>query len=245
MCFSVNVNLIKEELEKRYGATLIDPDKYRPSYYYHAFSLPEMPAVCSGMPDRIRLLKWGLIPSWIKTSDDANAIRYKTFNARSESLNKKPSFSYSFRSKRCLIPVKGFFEWQHVGNKKIPWYIYHSENEILTFAGLFDEWIADTTGELISTFSIITTDANDLLAEIHNSKKRMPVILERSGETQWIDLSTSPADALSLLKPCPSEILKAHTIGPLVNDRTSNRNTPDVIAPFRREDDKLFFQNLG
>ena len=67
MCFSVNVNLVKEELENRYGATLIDPDKYRPSYYYHAFSLPEIPVVCSGnAADKIKLLKWGLIPSWTK-----------------------------------------------------------------------------------------------------------------------------------------------------------------------------------
>ena len=66
MCFSVNVNLIKEEIENRYGATLIDHEKYRPSYYYHAYSLPEIPAICSGSPDKIRLLKWGLIPSWAK-----------------------------------------------------------------------------------------------------------------------------------------------------------------------------------
>ena len=182
MCFSVNVNLIKEELENRFGATLIDPDKYRPSYYYHAFSLPEMPAVCSGMTDRIRLLKWGLIPSWIKDSDNANAIRYKTFNARSESIDEKPSFSSSFRSKRCLIPVKGFFEWQHVGNEKVPWYIYHFENEILTFAGLYDEWTENNTGEVFNTFSIVTTDANDLMAGIHNSAGRMPVILDKSSE---------------------------------------------------------------
>ena len=119
MCFSVNVNLIKEELENRYDATLIDHDRYRPSYYYHAFSLPEIPAVCSGMSDRIRLLKWGLIPSWTRSIDDANSIRYKTFNARSESIATKPSFSSSFRSKRCIIPVKGFFEWQHIGKEKI------------------------------------------------------------------------------------------------------------------------------
>ena len=75
MCFSVNVNLIKEELENRYGATLIDPDKYRPSYYYHAFGLPELPAICSGSPSKIQLLKWGLIPSWIKNIDDATLIR--------------------------------------------------------------------------------------------------------------------------------------------------------------------------
>lgn len=241
MCFSVNVNLIKEELESRYGATLIDPDKYRPSYYYHAFGLPEIPAICSGTPDKIQLLKWGLIPSWTRSIDDANVVRYKTFNARSESVDKKPSFSSSFRSKRCLIPVRGFFEWQHVGNEKIPWYIYHSENEILSLAGLYDEWIEDNNGEVFNTFSIITTDANDLLAEIHNSARRMPVILERSAETGWIDLSTSPADALSLLKPCSDEILKAHTISPLVNDRIANRNTPEVIRKFSYNTGNLLF----
>jgi putative SOS response-associated peptidase YedK len=241
MCFSVNVNLVKEELENRYGATLIDPDKYRPSYYYHAFGLPEMPAICSGMPDRIRLLNWGLIPSWIKSDADADAVRYKTFNARSESVNTKTSFSFSFKSKRCLIPVKGFFEWQHVGNDKIPWYVYHAENEILTLAGLYDEWVSGSTGELISTFSIITTDANELLAEIHNSARRMPVILDKSDESKWTDLSTSQAVALSMLKSYPSGNLKAHTIGPLINDRKSNRNTPEVIQPYKWNAGNLLF----
>jgi putative SOS response-associated peptidase YedK len=241
MCFSVNVNLVKEELENRYGATLIDPDKYRPSYYYHAFSLPEMPAVCSGMSDKIQLLKWGLIPSWVKTIDDANKIRYKTFNARSESIDNKISFSSSFRSKRCIIPVKGFYEWQHIGKEKIPWYIYHSENEVLSLAGLFDEWTESRTGEVFSTFSIITTEANDMMAEIHNSAKRMPAILDKAAETGWLNLSTSPEDALGLLKPCPPEILKAHTISALVNDKTSSRNTPEVILPYKYDSGNLLF----
>ena len=88
--------------------------------------------------------------------------RYKTFNARAESISSKPSFSGSFKSKRCLIPVKGFFEWQHAGNEKIPWYIYHADEEIFSFAGLFDQWVETSTGETFNTFSIITTDANDL-----------------------------------------------------------------------------------
>ena len=182
MCFTVNVNLIKEELENRYGATLIDPDKYRPSYYYHAFGLPEIPAICSPEPDKLKLLRWGLIPSWTRSIDDANVIRYKTFNARAESIDTKPSFSSSVRSKRCIIPVKGFFEWQHAGKNKIPWYIYHHENEILSIAGIFDEWIETSTGEIFSTFSIVTTDANEMMAEIHNSARRMPVILDKASE---------------------------------------------------------------
>ncbi len=241
MCFSVNVNLVKEELENRYGATLIDPDKYRPSYYYHSFGLPELPAVCSGSPDRIRLLKWGLIPSWTKNTEDANVIRFKTFNARSETIDKKPSFSLSFKYKRCIIPVKGFFEWQHAGKEKIPWYIYHSENEILSIAGLFDEWTGSNTGEILSTFTILTTDANDMMAEIHNSTKRMPVILDKASERKWIDLSGSPADASGLLKPFPDGILKAHTISPLVNDRNADRNTPELIRPYNYKSENLLF----
>jgi putative SOS response-associated peptidase YedK len=241
MCFTVNVNLIKEELENRYGATLIDPDKYRPSYYYHAFGLPSLPAVCSAEPSEIKLLKWGLIPSWTRSIDQANIIRYKTFNARSESIDTKPSFSSAFAVKRCIIPVKGFFEWQHVGNERIPWYIYQSENEVLSIAGIYDEWIENNTGEVFSTFSIITTEANDLMARIHNSGKRMPAILNNSSETRWLDLSVSKADALSLLTPCPSDTLKAHTISPLINSRSSDRNTPELIQPYNYSTGNLLF----
>lgn len=235
MCFSVNVNLVKDELESRYGATFPDRDRYQPSYYYHAFGLPELPAICSGTSDRIQLLKWGLIPSWTRNTEDANTIRYKTFNARAETINSKPSFSKPFKSQRCLVPVKGFFEWQHVGDKKIPWYIYHGGEEVFSIAGVFDRWVETGTGEIFNTFSIITTEANDLMAVIHNSKKRMPAILDRSDEWKWISLTTSPEDTLNLLKPCPSEMLKAYTISNLVNNKSANRNTPDVILPYSWE----------
>ena len=241
MCFSVNVNLVKDELENRYGATFPDRDRYQPSYYYHAFGLPELPAICSGSPDRIQLLKWGLIPSWTRSAGDADVIRYKTFNARAESIRSKPSFSKPFKSKRCIIPVKGFFEWQHVGNEKIPWYIYHAREEIFSIAGLFDQWVETSTGESFNTFSLITTDANDLLAVIHNSKKRMPAILDRNDETRWINMMITPDDAIAMLKPCPSEILKAHTIGNLVNNKSANRNTPEVIRQVTRENNSFLF----
>jgi putative SOS response-associated peptidase YedK len=233
MCFSVNVNLVKEELENGYGTTFLDPEKYNPSYYYHAFGFPEMPAICSGKTGNIQLLRWGLIPSWVKSEKDASEIRLKTFNARAESIDSKPSFSRSFSSKRCIIPVKGFFEWQHVGAKKIPWYIYHTDDEIISFAGLWDDWVQTTTGEIVSTFSIVTTDANEMMSEIHNSAKRMPVILDKISEKQWLDLEISKKEALEVLKPCPDEILRAHTIGDLVNKRSSDRNTPEVIKPFK------------
>jgi putative SOS response-associated peptidase YedK len=241
MCFTVNVNLIKEELENRYGATFLDPDKYHPSYYYHAFALPEIPAICSGKPGKIHLLKWGLIPPWIRDSAGADEIRYKTFNARSESVDSKPSFANSFTNKRCIIPVGGFFEWQHTATGKIPWYIYRSDNDIMSLAGLWSEWTDSSTGETVNTFSVITTDANDLMADIHNSKKRMPVILERGSELKWLDLNSPKDEIKELLKPYRSEILRAHTVSDLINSKTAERNSPDVIKPFARETGNTLF----
>lgn len=233
MCFSVNLNLVKEELESRYGATLIDPDKYRPSYYYHAFAIPEMPVICSGEPGSIKIYKWGLIPSHTRDISEAENIRSKTFNARSESLIEKRSFYNSLESKRCIVPVKGFYEWQHMAGKKIPWYIYSADNQIISLAGLYDQWIFDRTGEVFNTFTIITTDANDMLAGIHNSAKRMPAILEPHEEVLWLNPEANVDELRNLLKPSRVEILKAHTVGPLINNRDADRNTPEVIKPYQ------------
>lgn len=241
MCFSVNVNLVKEELEKRYGVGFPDEYRYEPSYYYHAFGLPDIPAICSDNPKLMRVLKWGLIPPWIKNNKEAEIIRFKTFNARAETIDVKPSFVNSFRSKRCLIPVKGFFEWQDTGHGKIPWYIYSKNNELLTLAGLFSEWESDLEGTRIATFTIITTDANDLMAEIHNTKKRMPVILDRDDEKKWMDIGLDHSEAKSLLKPCLSEVLNAHTISPLVNSRKRNLNTQEVINKYSWDNPGLLF----
>jgi putative SOS response-associated peptidase YedK len=241
MCFTVNVNLVKEELENRYGATFLDPEKYTPSYYYHAFGLPDMPAICSGKTDKIQLLKWGLIPSWTRSKEDADQIRFKTFNARAESISSKPSFSGSFNSKRCIIPVKGFYEWQHAGTKKIPWYIYHTRDEIISLAGLWDEWVMNTTGEKYTTFTIVTTDANELMAEIHNSAKRMPVILDEAGEREWLNTGLEKTRVLELLKPCPSVLLKAHTVGPLINNRAADRNNPAIIEKYTWDNPQHLF----
>ena len=241
MCFSVNVNLVKEELENRYGATFLDPDKYHPSYYYHAFGLPDMPAICSEKPGNIQLLKWGLIPSWVRDRKSAEEIRYKTFNARSESVDNKPSFTSSFTAKRCIIPVSGFFEWQHTGTTKIPWYIYRTDGDIMSLAGLWSEWTDNSTGEILTTFTVITTDANDLMATIHNSKKRMPVVLEREDESRWLDTSVEKAVLHDIMKPYPSNILKAHTISDLVNSKSAERNTPEIIKPYAWSADNTLF----
>jgi putative SOS response-associated peptidase YedK len=240
MCFTVSVNIVKEELEHRYGAKLIDPDKYRPSYYYHAQSLPLMPVVCNNSPGQIEMLNWGLIPSWADDEKAANEIRRKTLNARAETLSEKPSFSRASESQRCLIPVTGFFEWQDVNGKKVPWYISMGGQEIFSIAGLWDLWMAPE-GKMLKTFTLITIEANPLMAEIHNTKKRMPAILTKETEHLWVKPSLSARDAAFLLSPVPSETLKAHTIGPLISDRNSDHNTPELIKPYSYPSQGMLF----
>jgi len=88
---------------------------------------------------------------------------------------------------------------------------------------------------------VITTDANDLMADIHNSKKRMPVILERGSELKWLDLNSPKDEIKELLNPYRSEILRAHTVSDLINSKTADRNSPDVIKPFARETGNTLF----
>lgn len=231
MCFTVNVNIVKEELEERYGSDLIDHEKYRPSFYYHAYSLPSMPVVCSDRSAGIRLFRWGLIPSWVGDESEARDIMLKTFNARSETIGSKPAFRDSFASRRCLVPVRGFFEWQHVGGLKIPYYITMKDSEIFSLAGIWDTWQMQG-GITLNTFSVVTTRANELMEEIHNTKKRMPVILPAAAEGLWLKEGLA-AEALSaLMEPVGSEMLAAHTVSPLITNTRADRNRPELIRPY-------------
>jgi putative SOS response-associated peptidase YedK len=240
VCFTVNVNIVREELEDRYGAELIDPDKYRPSYYYHAYSLPLMPVVCSDDPASLRLFRWGLIPSWAADEKEAADIMMKTFNARSETIDTKPAFRESFTLRRCLIPVRGFFEWQHIGGRKIPWYVSLRDEDIFSLAGIWDSWTMKG-GITLNTFSVVTTKANELMAEIHNTKKRMPVILPASAEKIWLKGDLDKNSASILMEPVASEMLQAHTVSPLITNTRADRNRPELVKPYNYPVQGLLF----
>ncbi len=231
MCFTVNVNIVREELEERYGSELIDHDKYRPSYYYHAYSLPSMPVVCSDRSAGIRLFRWGLVPSWAADEQEAKEIMLKTFNARSETIASKPAFRESFASRRCLVPVRGFFEWQHMGGRKIPWYITLRDEDIFSLAGIWDSWIMQG-GITLNSFSVVTTRANELMQEIHNTKRRMPVIIPAAAEDIWLSEGVNANDLSLLMEPVSSKMLSAHTVSPLITNIRADRNRPELIMPY-------------
>jgi putative SOS response-associated peptidase YedK len=238
MCFTVAIHATREEIEKRFDAGFEEPETFAPGYYFSAFTYPRMPVISGQDNHLIRMYTWGLIPSWVKDESYAEGIRSKTLNAKSETITEKPSFRNAVKYGRCLVISKGFFEWQQKENKKIPYYIGLENDQLFGFAGLYDTWINPATGETIRTFSIITTTANPLLAVIHNTKQRMPVILPQDREQKWIDPEMPLENALELLVPYDKDKMKAWTISRLVSTPGANKNVPEVIKPYNWDNGK-------
>jgi putative SOS response-associated peptidase YedK len=196
------------------------------------------------MPDQIQLVRWGLVPFWVKNRKGADEIRFKTLNAKSETIFDKPSFRTSIQTKRCLVIIDGFFEWHHEGSNKYPFYIFKPSQEIFSLAGIWDLWEDKETSETLRTFSIITTEANPLLSEIHNSKKRMPVILSESSEQRWLEADLSREEIESILKPYEQSDLEAHTVSKLISARGKNSNVEEVQKKYEYDEFKSKQANL-
>lgn len=241
MCFTVNVNIVKEELESRYGSRLLDPEKYRPSYYYHAFSYPDLPVSCldDNKERQLSVFKWGLIPSWVSNFEEAERIRKMTPNARCETLADKPSFSESFERRRCLVPVAGFFEWQDLGSYKRPWYIHSPDSNIISLAGIYDRWYDKQNDQDLHTFSILTTKANTSMARIHNKKERMPVIIPEGNEDKW--LFGKPGEIEDFFKPPDDNMLIYHTVSPVLGKKDIEKNRPEIIKPYTYPEEPTLF----
>ena len=233
MCYHKSLNATAPELEARYNAAMPDAAHFQPVYHVNAYQFPAWPVVTRQELGKLQLIHWGLIPHWAKTDDAAADIRTKTINARSETIYEKPSYrTAAQKGQRCLIPITGFYEWHTIGSKKFPFYISTTDQKITSVAGLWDEWSNPDTGELIPTYSLLTTDANPLLAAIHNTKKRMPCVLTPEAERAWLHDDLSEVDVLALLAASyPANRMHSHSISKLITSRTEPSDVPDVMAP--------------
>ena len=153
------------------------------------------------------LLRWGLIPYWCA---DPKGGR-KPINAKAETVARLPTFRESYRKRRCILPVDGFYEWQATKHGKQPYAIAMKDRSPFGIAGLWENWKDPATGEWMRTFAILTTPANDLVARIHD---RMPAILKSGDYERWLGLEPDPHD---LLVPFPSELLVIWPISKRVN----------------------------
>ena len=168
-----------------------------------------------------RWFHWGLIPHWAKDK----AIAYKTINARGESVASKPAFRAALRQRRCLVPATGFYEWRVADGRKQPYLIRLRNGELFSFAGLWESW-AGPAGEL-SSFTIITTEPNALMARIH---ERMPAIVPRAQYARWLDHALQdPAQIQPMIASYPAAQMEAFPVGAAINN--ARNQGAGLIAP--------------
>jgi len=169
---------------------------------------------------RVEAIRWGL------TSHPGNPR--PLINARSETVDRKPSFRSAFRSRRCLVPATGFFEWQKLGDVKQPFHIQRADRGLFAFAGIWDQAVLGD-GSAIEAFAILTTEPNRIMSPIHN---RMPVILDSEAWSTWLE-SDTPENLSALLVPAPDEILTATPVGNRVN--SAAHDDPACVEPLMRQ----------
>ena len=169
---------------------------------------------------QFQLLRWGLIPAWAKDATMGSRL----INARAETVAEKPSFRSAFRHRRCLVIADGFYEWRRQDGKKQPFYFRMQNQQPFAFAGLWEHW-QDPKGEAIYSCTILTTEANELLQQIH---ERMPVILNPKDYDLWLDPTVQKLEQLQqLLQPYSSTAMTSYPVSTKVNKPTND--TPELI----------------
>jgi putative SOS response-associated peptidase YedK len=184
MCFHSKQSKDAQTLQNRYNARLAEPDLFVQGDF-NGFSHPYCAIITNNRQEIIQFAQWGLLPDWAKDK----SLQNNTLNAKLETIGDKPSFK-NYQTQRCLIPADGFYEWQWLdpaGKKKQKYLVHLPGDPLFSFAGLWNQWRDIRTGEVFHTYTILTTEANALMSVIHNSKKRMPVILNPDAEKAWLN----------------------------------------------------------
>jgi putative SOS response-associated peptidase YedK len=184
------------------------------------------PIILRESPNRLEMMRWGLIPSFAKEKN----MGLKMINARAETVNEKTMFKKLMTRNRCLVPATGFYEWMKTDDGKVPYYIKPRDKRYISFAGLYDNWRSPEDGT-ISSFTILTTTANDLMRPIHD---RMPVILKEDDEEKWLEkVELEDRELRAMFTPYPSDELEAYQVAKLV--RNPAVETADLIRPVERQ----------
>lgn len=220
MCGRFQLSVKGKQISERFNVEVFD-EFYKPNY--NCAPSQKLPVITNSEPHKLGYFKWGLIPFWAKDPKIGN----KLINTRAETILDKPSFKNAFKKRRCLIPANGFYEWKKDANKT-PYRIFLKRETLFSMAGIWETW-KDAEGRAIHSFSIITTQPNALMKQIHN---RMPVILDQHNEEDWLN-ETDEKMLQKLLKPYKPDKMDAFPIASLVNSPVNN--TADIIKPVDAE----------
>jgi putative SOS response-associated peptidase YedK len=220
MCGRFTLTVDPAELLERFHLSVADePTTPR----YNVAPTQKVAVVLNESPERLSMVQWGFIPSWAKDP----GIGGQLINARAETLAEKPTFRTAFKKRRCLVLADGFYEWHKEadGKNKTPMYARLKSGEPFAMAGLWDVW-KTPDGESRRTCTIITTEPNEMMAPIHN---RMPVILPRDLETDWLDNSLEALALLALLKPYAADQMQVYPVSKRVNAPANDE--PALVQP--------------
>jgi putative SOS response-associated peptidase YedK len=227
MCGRYTISAPAAELEARFGATFAGEFSPR----YNAAPGKALPVITNEEPGTIQRLEWGLVASW--ADDDSGGH----INARAETVREKPSFAAAYESRRCLVLVDGFYEWRTEQGEKRPYRVTVGDDEPFAVAGLWERWSPaetqtgldefggdgpDRSVEPLETFAVVTTEPNDLVADLHH---RMAVILPEATEREWL----TDDDPRQLLEPYPADRMRAYRVSTAVNDPAND--SPELLEP--------------
>lgn len=220
MCGRYTITVDTDALSDRFGCIIIE--KLGGPRYNMAPQQMAPVVTRSHGQNKIQLMKWGLVPFWAKES----SIGSRMINARWETLQEKPAFKHLLRRKRCLVPADGYYEWQKVDKQKRPFRIVLPSSEVFALAGLWDEWMKPD-GDILTSFTIITTEAAPSVSLLH---ERMPFIIPKSMEGQWLDdgISSKEDMAVLLAEFHPAQELVAYPVSTMVN--LVNNDSPECIV---------------
>ena len=212
----------KKVLEGRYGARLVEGVTFQGlvNARYNIAPSSHTPIITSENSEEFQLGHWGYLPTWANKQSKATAV----INARSETVFEKPYFKSSIITRRCIIPVTGFFEWHRSGSKKTP-FRFHMDGELFSLAGIYTT-SKDENGDEMPHYAILTTHANALMQRVH---ERIPVILEQEAEDDWVSDEIDEHAMVGLFKPYKVKGLKKDEISSLVNNPRNDR--PEILTP--------------
>lgn len=214
MCGRTSLFVPQSVLEDRFDAEFVY--EYIPRY--NIAPSDDLTVIKNRSPDKIDLLEWGLIPSWV---DDPEEVP-TPINARAETVSEKPMFREAYKQRRCLVLADGFYEWKGERGQKQPYRVTKKDDAPFAMAGLWETWEGNGEEQDRETTTIITTEPNDVVSEIHD---RMPVILAPDEEDLWLNQAGNGLDGL--LDPFPSELMQAYPVSKAVNNPSNE--SPEVI----------------
>src|SRR6266568_2838002 len=211
------------EWMQTHNTNVFDETYLAPSYNVAPTDLQPIVRLDRDGQRELTIMRWGLVPYWAKDSK----IGFSTINAKSETVTTSPAFREAMKRRRCLVPAEWFYEWAKIDAKtKQPYAISLSDGSLFAFAGLWETWKDKASSQVLMTYTILTTDPNELTEPIHD---RMPVILPPKDYQRWLEPGDPSHLPIDLLRPYPAEEMKAWKVGSAIGNVQNNE--PGLIEP--------------